>query len=243
MFQDDHSVAVAADPTRENAAFPADMEERLITTPAQGPPTLENPPRPPKVSVLIPTYNYARYLPEAIESVLEQDFPDYELLIVDDCSQDESPEVIRRYAAMDNRIRCCINPSNLGMVANWNHCLSQAKGDYIKFLFGDDKLADRQALGKLVRMLDDHPSAVLAISARHIIDDNSRVIELCDHLGAGGLHPGLNVITRCLETNANLVGEPSVVLFRKQAAARGFSGQFRQIPDLEMWLHLLEKGN
>src|SRR3954453_9924295 len=94
---------------------------------------------PPKVSVLIPTYNYARYLSEAIESVLEQEFQDYEVVIVDDCSQDESEEVIRRYAARDGRIRFHFNRPNLGMVANWNYCLSLARGEYVQFLFGDDK--------------------------------------------------------------------------------------------------------
>src|SRR3974377_931912 len=99
----------------------------------------------PKVSVLVPTYNYARYLPEAIESVLEQDFQDFEVLISDDCSTDGSAEVIARYAAKDSRIRFKIHPANLGMVENWNWCLSEARGDYIKFLFGDDRLAGREA--------------------------------------------------------------------------------------------------
>ena len=107
----------------------------------------------PKISVLIPTYNYVRYLPEAIESVLEQDWRDLELLISDDCSTDGSGEVIAQYAAKDSRIRFQIHPTNLGMVQNWNWCLSEARGEYIKFLFGDDKLASPQALGKLLQLL------------------------------------------------------------------------------------------
>ncbi|MDB6019864.1 MAG: hypothetical protein JWR19_4353 [Pedosphaera sp.] len=197
----------------------------------------------PRVSVLIPTYNYARYLPEAIESVLDQDFQDYEILIVDDCSPDESEAVIRRYAARDSRIRCHFNRPNLGMVANWNYCLSQARGEYIKFLFGDDKLADRRALTKMVRMLDENPSAVLAVTARNIIDENSRILEISDKLGANGVQRGLEVIIRCLERNANIIGEPSVVMLRRQAASRGFNRQFRQLTDLEMWFHLLEDGD
>ena len=199
--------------------------------------------QPPKVSVLIPTYNYARYLPEAIESVLKQSFEDYELIIVDDCSKDDSEEVIRHYAALDSRVRCEFNPANLGLVGNWNYCLSLARGEYIKFLFGDDKLADGQALQKMVRMLEENPSAVLAVSARNIIDENSAFLESGDHMGAEGLHSGLEVIVRCLESNANLIGEPSVVLMRRRDISRGFNTQYLQIPDLEMWFHLLEKGN
>jgi glycosyltransferase involved in cell wall biosynthesis len=199
--------------------------------------------RSPKVSILIPTYNYARYLPETIESVLEQDFEDYELIIVDDRSKDDTEAVLRRYAEKDQRIQYKINPVNLGLVGNWNYCLSLAKGEYIKFLFGDDKLADRQALKKMVRMLDDNQSAVLAISARNIIDEKSNVVEVGNHMGSDGLHLGLEVIVRCLETNANIVGEPSVVLLRKRDLTRGFNPQFLQLPDMEMWFHLLEKGN
>ncbi len=203
----------------------------------------QRPPPAPKVSVLIPTFNYARYLPEAIESVLEQDFQDYELLVVDDCSEDESQSVIRRYAALDSRIHCRFNPSNIGMVANWNYCLSQARGEYVQFLFGDDKLAGRNTLRKMVRLLDNHPSAVMAVAARNIIDGDSKILEVADDLGASGLRQGREIIRHCLENGRNLVGEPSVVMMRKHEAARGFNGNYRQIPDLEMWFHLLERGD
>ena len=109
---------------------------------------------PPLVSVLIPTYKYARYLAETIESVLEQDYPNFEVLVSDDCSGDGSAEIILRYAARDPRIRAQIHGSNLGMVENWNWCLREARGEYVKFLFGDDKLASPQALSKLARLLE-----------------------------------------------------------------------------------------
>ena len=94
----------------------------------------------PKISVLVPTYNYARYLPQTIESILRQTHSNFELLISDDASTDGSAEIIRHYADRDSRIRFMIHPTNLGMVANWNWCLQQARGDYVKFVFGDDLL-------------------------------------------------------------------------------------------------------
>ena len=72
----------------------------------------------PKISVLIPTYNYARFLPAAVESVLAQDFREFELLISDDASTDGSAEVIRSYAERDSRIRFRLHTANLGMVKN-----------------------------------------------------------------------------------------------------------------------------
>ena len=197
----------------------------------------------PRVSVLIPTYNYACYLPEAIESVLEQDFGDFELLISDDCSTDNSAGVITRYAAKDSRIRFQIHQARLGMVKNWNWCLSEARGEYIKFVFGDDKLASRQTLTKLVGLLDDNPPAALAASARYLIGADSEILEIWDEFGRPGRHKGTDVICRCLRQDHNLVGEPSVVLFRKRDAARGFSLRYRQLVDLEFWFHLLEQGD
>ncbi len=197
----------------------------------------------PKVSVLVPTYNYARFLPETIESVLEQDFTDFELLISDDASTDNSAEVIRRYAARDKRIRVQIHPTRLGMVENWNWCLEQARGEYIKYVFGDDKLSSRQTLRKFVAMLDANLSVSLAVSARNIIDEHSQRLRIRNNLGKPGVHRGRDVLVRCLEKNVNLIGEPTVVMFRKTQACRGFDLRYRQLPDLEMWFHLLEKGD
>jgi len=196
----------------------------------------------PSVSVLIPTYNYACFLAEAIESVLMQDFRDFELLIVDDCSADHTAEVVKPFCSRDARVRFSANSINLGMVNNWNHCLRQARGEYIKFLFGDDKLSDPKALGKMIALLRKNPSAVLAASARTILDEKSSVIDVWRPL-RDGCHNGREIIEACLIEYGNLIGEPSSVLFRKSAAQRGFDAKLVQIVDVEMWFHLLENGN
>src|SRR5271155_1367190 len=148
---------------------------------------------PPKISVLIPTYNYGRFLAEAIESVLAQDFHDFELLIVDDGSTDNTAEVVRPFCARDERVHFAVNAVNLGMAQNWNHCLRQARGEYVKFLFGDDKLCHRQALSKLLALLQAHPSAVLAASARVILNEHSKPVDIYRDLAAG-CHNGRAII-------------------------------------------------
>jgi glycosyltransferase involved in cell wall biosynthesis len=204
-------------------------------------PAVANAGHTPKISVLIPTYNYARYLPEAIESVLAQDRDDYEILISDDASTDDSARIIRHYATIDSRIRFVIHPRNLGMVANWNSCLEQARGEYVKFIFGDDLLASPNALRSYAEMLDQQPGANLAASARILVDDNTRMIGLWDNL-APGIYDGPRLIARCLRTRRNLIGEPSAVMFRRASAERGFDPDYRQMVDLEMWLHQLLQG-
>jgi glycosyltransferase involved in cell wall biosynthesis len=174
---------------------------------------------------------------------LEQEFRDFELLVIDDGSSDGSQAVMDKYAALDGRIATQRNPTNLGAVRNWNRCLAQAKGDYVKLLCCDDALVTPQALGKMVSLLDANPTAVLAASGRNITDDHSRVLEVCSPLGAAGLKNGRAMVAHCLENNGNLIGEPSSVMFRRENAARGFDERYRQLVDLEMWFHLLEQGD
>src|SRR5207237_10692464 len=90
--------------------------------------------KPPKVSVCLDSFNYGRFLPEAIESVLGQSFQDFEIIISDDCSTDDSFEIARRYAAQDKRSKALRNPRNLGMVKNRNVCLARARGDDVQRL-------------------------------------------------------------------------------------------------------------
>ena len=196
----------------------------------------------PKMSVCIPTYNYARFLPEAIDSVLKQTFDDYEVLIVDDCSHDNTRDVVEEYAGRDKRIRFKINVANIGMAHNWNLCLTEARGEYIKFVFGDDLLSSPDALKKMASLLDTDPNISLVSSARNCIDAKSRSIKVLMHFKDNAILPGEAVINRCLIEQKNVVGEPSAVMFRKKDAERGFLPYYTHIVDLEMWFHLLEKG-
>jgi glycosyltransferase involved in cell wall biosynthesis len=197
----------------------------------------------PRVSVLVPTYRYAAYLEQAIRSILAQDYADFELIVSDDASGDGTAELIARFAARDPRVRAVVQPQNLGMVPNRNWCLTQAKGDYVKYLFGDDYLPSPQALGILVRALEDHPAAVLATGRRTWVDEQGRLSSTPRGMPAAGAMTGPDAIAICLRNDRNLIGEPSAVLFRRSAALRGFDGTFRQLVDLEMWYHLLQAGS
>ncbi|MEJ0088714.1 MAG: glycosyltransferase [Limisphaerales bacterium] len=196
----------------------------------------------PKVSVLVPVYNGEKYLAECLDSILMQDFADYELLISDDCSTDGTAAVIERYVAKDARIRWWRNPANLKQAANLNLCLREARGEFIKFVFADDKLLTTTALRQMVQALDADPSVVLVGSASHIITANSRLIQLRDRFQETRSWPGRKLLIKCLEQPLNLIGEPSVVMFRREAASQGVDERFGQLVDLEFWFQLLEKG-
>jgi len=197
----------------------------------------------PSVSVLIPSYNCARYLPETIESVLAQDLRDFELVILDDRSSDASNEVLEAYSRRDERIRYQLNERNLGLVENWNACLAAASGRYVKFLHSDDKLTRPTSLRQLVDLLDAHPSATLVACGREIIDEDSRRLRVKGFAGRRIVVPGPAAIALTVGTGSNLIGEPSCVLFRREDAKRGFDPGYRQLVDLEMWFHLLRHGD
>lgn len=198
--------------------------------------------RAPLVSVLIPVFNGESFLAECLDSVLAQDFADYEVLISDDGSTDGSPAVIQRYAQRDGRIRWWRNPRTLGIGGNFNACLKAAQGQFVKYVLQDDKLLDPSMLRRMVATLENDPSVSLVVSASQRIDAQSRPIRVRDCFGRSGVLDGKEVIAQCFEENFNLIGEPSLALFRKKQAARGFDEQLKQLLDLEMWFHLLEQG-
>lgn len=125
-----------------------------------------------KVSVLIATYNMAEYLPLAIDSALRQDYPDFEIVVVDDGSTDSTPAVA---AAYGDRIRYH-RQANTGVAGAYNTLLNLAGGDYLHHLDADDLLLPG-ALRRLAALLDDNPSVGLAYGAALVIDSNGRVYD------------------------------------------------------------------
>src|SRR5690606_18559170 len=86
------------------------------------------------------TYNGARYLRECLDGIVSQTFGDFEVVIVDDASRDDTLDIVNEYAARDTRFRLYRNEQNRGLVGNWNRCLELAEGEWIKFVFQDDTI-------------------------------------------------------------------------------------------------------
>src|SRR6185369_13429688 len=195
----------------------------------------------PKVTISIPAYNYAHYLPDAIESVLNQSFSDFELLVIDNCSTDNTREVVEAYIAHDKRVRYICNESNIGLVGNLNRSLSHARGEYVKILCADD-LLESTCLEKMVLILDSNPNVSLVASRRMLVNGELKPITSVGYSHREGIFRGVDVINRCL-INGNLIGEPSAVLFRRNQSSRGFNIEYMQMIDVEMWFYLLSQGD
>jgi glycosyltransferase involved in cell wall biosynthesis len=113
----------------------------------------------PAVSVVIPVYNAERYIADTVNSILNQTFSDFELIILDDGSKDRSPEILRELAAKDSRIRLIIR-ENRGIVRTRNELLENSRGKYMAVNDADD-LSMPERLAKQVEYMEAHPECVL----------------------------------------------------------------------------------
>lgn len=125
----------------------------------------------PKISVIMPVLNGEKYLNQAIESILNQTFTDFELIVVDDGSTDQTPEILRAYAELDDRARIVTNPENKGIGYSRNRGVATSRGEYIANLDADDwSMPER--FDKQVNFLNQHPEISVLGTACHIVDEN-----------------------------------------------------------------------
>jgi glycosyltransferase involved in cell wall biosynthesis len=195
----------------------------------------------PKVSVVVPNYNHARFLPKRIDSILGQTLQDFELILLDDCSTDESKSILDRYADSP-RVRTEFNAINSGSpFRQWNKGVRLARGEYVWIAESDD-YADERFLEKLAARLDAEPSAAFAYcrSWRVALDDRPDgfvdpwrppyrwTADYC----ADGHAECRNYMVRC-----NTVPNASAVVFRKAVYERvgGADESLRLCGDWKLW--------
>lgn len=198
----------------------------------------------PTISVCIPTYNASRWIAATIESVLCQSRGDFELLILDDGSTDDTLEIVRRYD--DSRIRLLVNQTNRGAEAAWNRLLAEARGRFVKLLCCDD-LIYPDCLAVQAAVLEDPAHAAVSIVAgpRDIVDEAGTIIVRRRGLRMPGHIEGRRMIRRIVVSGRNWLGEPLTVLFRREPAvqAGGFDASVPYCIDVDMWCRLLAGGD
>jgi glycosyltransferase involved in cell wall biosynthesis len=131
----------------------------------------------PTVSVVMPVYNSAKYLPVAIESILNQTYKNFEFIIIDDGSTDASLKMIKDYARKDRCIRVKQNSSNLGICRTLNYGISLAKGRYIARMDGDD-WSYPERLSKQVAFMKKHPDVVICGGGVEVSDEKLKLIKV-----------------------------------------------------------------
>jgi glycosyltransferase involved in cell wall biosynthesis len=127
----------------------------------------------PRISVLIPTFNRARYLPQALDSALRQDHANLEVVLLDNASTDDTAAVAARYSR-DPRFRSVRNETNIGMVGNWRRGLDEhATGEWFLLLSDDDYLVDDRYLSKAMRIASLDPNVVMVYANGYILEEDT----------------------------------------------------------------------
>lgn len=196
------------------------------------------------VSICIPVYNGASFIGKTIESVLNQSYRNIEIVILDNASTDRTKKIVAGYE--DDRIRFILNPQNIGMCANWNKALVEAKGNYIKLLPADD-LIYQDCIERQVEAFQKYSSENIALvcCGRDIIDSSGKVIISRRFFGANGVVPGKTGVKKIIRSGTNLLGEPGAILFRQDLLTKtgGFVDDFPYVIDLNLWVKILKYGN
>jgi glycosyltransferase involved in cell wall biosynthesis len=204
----------------------------------------------PTVSVCLPLYKGAKFLGEAIESVLAQTYSDFELLIGDDCSPDNSAEIMKEYASRDKRIKVWTNETNLGHYGNYNACIKRVSGKYVK-LFAQDDILHPQMLERFVNVMEQHPNVTLINCTRAWMDEHGQPIKIETPLEIELTKPfdvdtttnGIEAIVSTLKNQYNCLGEPASQMFRAENIDGGLDESFRQIGDMEYNFRQLLRGD
>ena len=196
------------------------------------------------VDVVVPNYNYGRFLVECVRSVLEQDGPQVRVLIIDNASTDDSAAIARRLRDEDPRVSVILREQNLGPHASFNEGIDWAESEYFLMLFADDLLMPG-ALKRAVRVMDRDPSIAFSCGAAVQVKPGAAIPQIGSEplRPAFLLHEGRSFIERFCRLGVFQIPGPSIVV-RTDVQKR--VGYYRpELPhsdDYEVWLRLAMHG-
>jgi glycosyltransferase involved in cell wall biosynthesis len=201
---------------------------------------------PPRVSVVVPSYQNEAYIEETISSVLAQTFTDFELVVADHSSSDRTWAILQQFTD-DPRVRLLTTEPGGGAERNWNRVTEEARGELLKLVCGDD-LLEPHALERQVAAFDAHSEGVVLVaSKRDLVDASGR--HVMRNLGLGGLPagrvPGRTAVRRTVLRGANIFGEPACVMVRRAALERvgGWRGSPGFVIDQSTYCRVLLHGD
>lgn len=198
----------------------------------------------PGIDIVIPSYNYGRYLADCVGSVQAQGIDDLRILIVDNASTDESRQVARRLAAMDRRIELRLYDVNRGAHASFNEGVDWAASDYFAILCADDLLAPN-ALRRAMRVMEANGNVHLAFGRTQFLSGARQPVE---ETSSVFLHPqiiaGLDLLGEFCATGRSPIGGPTAVVrtcVQKQAGH--YRRELAHTDDVEMWMRFCALGD
>jgi glycosyltransferase involved in cell wall biosynthesis len=192
-----------------------------------------------QVDVFVPCYNYGRYLRGCVESILEQEGVQVRVVILDDCSSDDSSEVGQALAEADQRVEYRRHSVNLGHIATYNEGIDWAEGDYTLLLSADDQLTPG-ALARAAGLMDRHPEVGFTYGRVIKTEDPQQETTIIDNYYESKTIKGNEFIELCCQGNSygeNIVPTPTAVV--RTTLQKQLGGYRKELPhagDFEMWL-------
>jgi glycosyltransferase involved in cell wall biosynthesis len=179
----------------------------------------------PLISIVLPTYNGGRYLRESVESCRAQTFTNWELILVDDASTDDTPALLRQFATQDSRIRFIQNPVNSKLPKSLNRGFACARGDFLTWT-SDDNCYRPEALAKMLAFLEANPGVDVVYTNYTVIDEAGSPKKV----GPPGAGPLADLLVR------NVIG--ACFLYRRQVHERlgGYAEDLFLVEDYDFWL-------
>jgi glycosyltransferase involved in cell wall biosynthesis len=209
----------------------------------------------PLVSVILPNYNYSRFLDERIESILSQSMQDFELILLDDASTDNSTEVLEKYASHPKVSHYVVNSTNSGSpFAQWQKGVSLAKGKYIWIAEADDS-STPEFLEKSITTMEANPNVVLCFTGSKAIDQNGEPLQIDftrlttkrmqKRIGSTLIHKGTDYIVHNMFWGCYVYNASATVFRRECSDADMFaqSMRMRNSGDWLFWTKLMERGD
>lgn len=189
----------------------------------------------PTVSIILPAYNAEKYLKYAVDSMLDQTYDDFELIIINDGSSDSTKQLIDQYAKQDERI-IPIHQKNIGLVATLNKAAGITRGKYIARMDADDISLPRR-LETQVKLLDETPDAVLCASCFDVINEHNEFVRL-------SVAPAHSDDLKRSMHLYNPIAHGSV-MYKKDAflQAGGYSNSVGPTEDYDLWIRLARLGS
>ncbi len=197
--------------------------------------------KPPKVSVTVTSYNYAKYIGQTIESILGQTFEDFELVIIDDASTDKSVEVIKKYAARDGRIRLHVNKKNKGYAQTLEDVAAMAQGTYLVHMDSDDWIKSPTAFERQVAILEANPDVVFVYSVLSEYNNKGKKLMSMESFPADTIVPGVEAVQKAMGFYIGHSGP----MFRRDAFLQcgGYDLTYHFVLDLKLWFDLCVLGD
>ena len=165
----------------------------------------------PLVSIIIPTYNSSKYIVQAINSAINQTYKNIEIIVSDNCSSDDTVNIVKSISLNDNRIYLYENKFNIGPVKNWTKCLSYCKGIYVKILWSDDLISKSFIEDSLI-LFDKETGFV--ISGYEVFNDFGQVIYKSKFHESGSMNSNDYIFKMLFSDNFDLPLSPGCGLFR-----------------------------